>query len=156
MHIFGDPSHIPIVIVERVMNAPRRSTSENSYLRHLDVITSSGLLSGTGSETVEKLSGTNRAKNGRILKIVVFVHGFQASLVLFCFSLICRAISLCLARWFNSFFNYFHCAKFLLLDIQIMTTACVFCIGFKKKKILDFDNLLHLQISPQAFILISF
>lgn len=69
------------------MNAPRRSTSENSYLRHLDVIASSGLLSGTGSENVEKLSGTNRPKNGRILKIVVFVHGFQASLVILGFPL---------------------------------------------------------------------
>lgn len=79
MHIFGDPSHIPIVIVERVMNAPRRSTSENSYLRRLDVFTSTGLLTGTGSETVHKPSGTNKPKNGRVLKIVVFVHGFQAS-----------------------------------------------------------------------------
>ncbi|XP_048331496.1 uncharacterized protein LOC107422813 isoform X1 [Ziziphus jujuba] len=77
MHIFGDPSHIPIVIVERVMNAPRRSTSENSYLRRLDVFTSTGLLTGTGSETVHKPSGTNKPKNGRVLKIVVFVHGFQ-------------------------------------------------------------------------------
>ncbi|CAL8997658.1 unnamed protein product [Prunus brigantina] len=79
MHIFGDPSSIPIVIVERVLNAPRRTTSENSYLRNLDVINSPGLLSGSGSESVNKRSSYSSPKKGRVLKIVVFVHGFQAS-----------------------------------------------------------------------------
>ncbi|XP_062101123.1 uncharacterized protein LOC133807022 [Humulus lupulus] len=77
MYIFGDPSRIPVLIVERVMNAPTRTTSENSYLRHLDVINSPALLSGPGSEAVDKLTGTNKPKNGRVLKVVVFVHGFQ-------------------------------------------------------------------------------
>ncbi|KAK9930043.1 hypothetical protein M0R45_027102 [Rubus argutus] len=77
LHIFGDPSSIPIVIVERVMNAPRRTTSENSYLRHFDLINAPGLLSGSGSESVNKQSGSSSSKKGRILKIVVFVHGFQ-------------------------------------------------------------------------------
>ncbi|XP_030494784.2 uncharacterized protein LOC115710561 isoform X1 [Cannabis sativa] len=76
MYIFGDPSRIPVLIVERVMNAPTRATSENSYLRHLDVINSPALLSARGSEAV-KLTGTNKPKNGRVLKVVVFVHGFQ-------------------------------------------------------------------------------
>jgi hypothetical protein len=61
------------------MNAPRRTTSENSYLRHLDLINAPGLLSGSGSESVNKQSGSSSSKKGRILKIVVFVHGFQAS-----------------------------------------------------------------------------
>ncbi|KAF4361654.1 hypothetical protein G4B88_028201 [Cannabis sativa] len=67
MYIFGDPSRIPVLIVERVMNAPTRATSENSYLRHLDVINSPALLSARGSEAV-KLTGTNKPKNGRVLK----------------------------------------------------------------------------------------
>ncbi|KAL5559878.1 hypothetical protein UlMin_036089 [Ulmus minor] len=77
LFIFGDPSRIPVLIVERVMNAPRRATSENSYLRHLDVINSLGLLKAPGSEVAPKVTAINKPKNGRILKIVVFVHGFQ-------------------------------------------------------------------------------
>lgn len=64
------------------MNAPRRTTSENSYLRHLDLINAPGLLSGSGSEFVNKQSGSSSSKKGRILNIVVFVHGFQASFLL--------------------------------------------------------------------------
>ncbi|GMN40240.1 hypothetical protein TIFTF001_009470 [Ficus carica] len=81
MHIFGDPSSIPVLIVERVMNAPRRTTSENSYLRHLDVIDSPGSPSAPGSEAGDKLTSMNKHANGRVLKAVVFVHGFQASLL---------------------------------------------------------------------------
>ncbi|KAM1120146.1 hypothetical protein ACFX13_045035 [Malus domestica] len=77
MHIFGDPSRIPIVIVERVLNAPRRTTSENSYLRNLDVINSPGLLSGSGSDSINKKSDYISPKKGCVLKLVVFVHGFQ-------------------------------------------------------------------------------
>lgn len=77
MHIFGDPSSIPVLIVERVMNAPRRTTSENSYLRHLDVIDSPGSPSAPGSEAGDKLTSMNKHANGRVLKAVVFVHGFQ-------------------------------------------------------------------------------
>lgn len=81
MHLFGDPSRTPVLIVERVMNAPRRTTSENSYLRHLDVINSPGLLGAPGSEAGDNQTSTNKQPNGRVLKIVVFVHGFQASLM---------------------------------------------------------------------------
>ncbi|KAF3571316.1 hypothetical protein F2Q69_00063630 [Brassica cretica] len=80
MHIFGDPMRVPIVIIERVWNAPRRTFSENSYMRHVDKIDSS-LLNGHDDE-----SGTRKHNNsqhgGRELKIVVFVHGFQASTIL--------------------------------------------------------------------------
>lgn len=31
MQIFADPSHVPIVIVERVLNAPMRSSTGDSY-----------------------------------------------------------------------------------------------------------------------------
>ncbi|KAB1212117.1 hypothetical protein CJ030_MR5G011951 [Morella rubra] len=77
LHIFGNPAQIPIIIVERVMNAPRRTTSANSYLRNLDVIDSLGLLPGPSSVAVNKQSGSGPEQNGRVLKIVVFVHGFQ-------------------------------------------------------------------------------
>ena len=83
MQIFGNPSHIPIVIVERVMNARRRSSSQNSYLRHLDVIDSMGPLTGPSSAAANKKSGSGSLQNGRVLRIVVFVHGFQASFTLY-------------------------------------------------------------------------
>ncbi|KAG7944995.1 hypothetical protein I3843_15G130900 [Carya illinoinensis] len=77
MHLFGNPSQIPIVIIERVTNAPRRTTSANSYLRHLDVIDSQGLLIGPSSASAIKQSDFSLHQNVRALKIVVFVHGFQ-------------------------------------------------------------------------------
>lgn len=56
LHIFGDPSRIPIVIVERAVNAPHRSA--------------------VGTSVDMALAQTTRHAS-RILKIVVFVHGFQ-------------------------------------------------------------------------------
>ncbi|XP_021762712.1 protein FAM135A-like isoform X2 [Chenopodium quinoa] len=69
LHMFGDPSSVPVVIVERVINAPRRSSSGNSYFE----MTPSTLL----SELPNKISSGNHLSNGRSLKLVVFVHGFQ-------------------------------------------------------------------------------
>ncbi|XVF64268.1 hypothetical protein PTKIN_Ptkin09bG0154800 [Pterospermum kingtungense] len=77
MQVFGDPSGIPIVIIERVMNAPRRTFSDNSYLRNLDIMGSATSHIDHSSEAGKKLSSTNVAQNGCDLKIVVFVHGFQ-------------------------------------------------------------------------------
>lgn len=77
LHIFGDPSHIPIVIVERVINAPRRTISANSYFSHFDFKDSARLVSGSSFETTKKQSGAGPQQNGCILKVVVFVHGFQ-------------------------------------------------------------------------------
>ncbi|KAK3000770.1 hypothetical protein RJ639_020617, partial [Escallonia herrerae] len=77
MHIFGDPSRIPIIIVERVVNAPMRSTSGNTYFSNLDQKDTHSILSGIGSKPVNKLSGASPRQSGRVLKIVVFVHGFQ-------------------------------------------------------------------------------
>ncbi|XP_022768565.1 protein FAM135A-like isoform X2 [Durio zibethinus] len=75
MQIFGDPSGIPIVIIERVMNAPRRTFSDNSYLRNLDIMNLA--TSCTVPEAGKKILSTIAEQNGRDLKIVVFVHGFQ-------------------------------------------------------------------------------
>ncbi|KAG8632741.1 protein FAM135A isoform X2 [Manihot esculenta] len=78
MHIFGDPQRIPIIFVERVINSPRRTLSENSYFRNCDLIDSLGLLAAPRTESLKKLpsSSTSRRK-ARDLKIGVFVHGFQ-------------------------------------------------------------------------------
>lgn len=77
MHIFGDPSRIPIVIIERVANAPMRTTSGNSYFSHPDHKDTHSMLSDLGSKETNKIRDT-LPRSGRILKIVVFVHGFQA------------------------------------------------------------------------------
>ncbi|PNY12129.1 protein FAM135A [Trifolium pratense] len=79
MQIFGDPLRIPVVLVERVMNVPRRSISEISFLGHVGLVDSHSLTNGLDSDTSRKKSAPQR--NVRVLKIVVFVHGFQACLV---------------------------------------------------------------------------
>ncbi|KAL0748203.1 hypothetical protein Bca101_030205 [Brassica carinata] len=75
MHILGDPMRVPIIIIERVLNAPRRTLSDNSYLRHVDML-DSGLLNAVNDDG-EKTKATSSQKSARELKIVVFVHGFQ-------------------------------------------------------------------------------
>ncbi|XP_021858514.1 uncharacterized protein [Spinacia oleracea] len=70
LHMFGDPSSVPVVIVERVINAPRRSSSSNSYLEGTP-------LTRISDQIVSNISKEDQQKNGRSLKIVVFVHGFQ-------------------------------------------------------------------------------
>ncbi|XVF36505.1 hypothetical protein REPUB_Repub19eG0064000 [Reevesia pubescens] len=77
MQIFGDPSGIPIVIVEHVMNAPRRTFSDNSYWRNLDTMESVSSRAALSSQAGKTLSSTSAAPNGFDLKIVIFVHGFQ-------------------------------------------------------------------------------
>ncbi|KAI3697053.1 hypothetical protein L6452_29776 [Arctium lappa] len=71
LHIFGDPSRIPIIIVERVVNAPLHSPSGNSYFRNMDPKNTNGML----PEIDSRFSGNQQ--KGRVLKIAVFVHGFQ-------------------------------------------------------------------------------
>lgn len=68
MNIYGDPSQIPIIIVEEAMNTPVRAICRNSYISRVDQKDKNSLLKESAS------SGSNR----RPLSIVVFVHGFQA------------------------------------------------------------------------------
>ncbi|KAK9665800.1 hypothetical protein RND81_14G137500 [Saponaria officinalis] len=75
LQMFGDPSLVPVVIVERVINAPRRSCSGNSYFGHANQKASPNLL--TELKSTSKISSADQQVNGRVLKIVVFVHGFQ-------------------------------------------------------------------------------
>ncbi|GMI91049.1 hypothetical protein like AT1G09980 [Hibiscus trionum] len=77
MQIFGDPLAIPIVIVEHVLNAPRRTLSYNSYMKNLDVIDSVASHADISSNEGKKPSSAIAAKRIRDLKVVVFVHGFQ-------------------------------------------------------------------------------
>ncbi|KAI4366512.1 hypothetical protein MLD38_022382 [Melastoma candidum] len=77
MQIFGDPSRIPIIIVERVVSAPRRTVSVNSYFANLGQKDSKGFGDGSSHESAEKTPGTVLQQNSRVLKMVVFVHGFQ-------------------------------------------------------------------------------
>ncbi|XP_047149714.1 uncharacterized protein LOC124821803 isoform X2 [Vigna umbellata] len=74
MQIFGDPLRTPIVIVEHVLNVPRRFPSENSLLRHIGHMDCDGfplnLYDSIGKKSAQQ-------SNDRVLKIVVFVHGFQ-------------------------------------------------------------------------------
>ncbi|KAL8457650.1 hypothetical protein ACS0TY_035496 [Phlomoides rotata] len=77
MHIFGDPSRIPVVIVEQVINVPLHSTRGNSYLSQTDQKDTNSLFNEFCSNTTNPLSGVSTRQNGRALKIVVFVHGFQ-------------------------------------------------------------------------------
>lgn len=76
MHIFGDPLRNPVILVERVMNAQFRTRSGNSFFSPLEH--SANILMGTRLNTGNKLSGTGTPRSSRILRIVVFVHGFQA------------------------------------------------------------------------------
>lgn len=77
MNIFGDPSRIPIVIIERVLNSPVRSSSGNSYFAKLEQ-KNSNILSAVVDASSRKISAASPRQSGRVLKIVVFVHGFQA------------------------------------------------------------------------------
>ncbi|KAL0364622.1 UNVERIFIED_CONTAM: hypothetical protein Sangu_0559800 [Sesamum angustifolium] len=71
------PSRVPIVLVERVVNAPVRPTSGNSYFSHVDQKYTNSLTTGVGSDSSNKLSGASPRQSGRVLKIVFFVHGFR-------------------------------------------------------------------------------
>lgn len=78
MHIFGDPMRVPIVIIERVWNSPKRTFSDRLSMRHVDKI-DSNLLNEHDDENGSAKHNIPQ-HSGRELKIVVFVHGFQASI----------------------------------------------------------------------------
>ncbi|KAK6945285.1 protein of unknown function DUF676, lipase-like [Dillenia turbinata] len=77
MQIFGDPLHVPVIIVERVVNALQQSHSGNSFFSPLDAKENGSLFAGPDFRALSKLSGASSRQSGRVLKIVVFVHGFQ-------------------------------------------------------------------------------
>lgn len=81
LQIFGDPSRVPIVIVERVINAPSHSLSGNSLLNPWNQENTKDLNGRVSPPSDRQLLGANTHQNGRVLKIVVFVHGFQVCFV---------------------------------------------------------------------------
>ncbi|XP_020245658.1 protein FAM135B-like isoform X2 [Asparagus officinalis] len=73
MHIFGDPSHVPIVLIEQhVMNVPLHGSAKNLSFSSLGQNDSAFVSKGRGDRVVQISK-----KNGRLLKVAVFVHGFQ-------------------------------------------------------------------------------
>ncbi|KAM7250422.1 hypothetical protein ACFE04_022305 [Oxalis oulophora] len=77
MHMFEDPARIPVIIVERIMDGPTRTISGNSYYSHTDMIHTSSLPTGCFREIVKVAPKASSLENERVLKVVVFVHGFQ-------------------------------------------------------------------------------
>ncbi|CAI0439192.1 unnamed protein product [Linum tenue] len=63
MHIYRDPSHIPIITIDHFVNSPSHKTGGHSYLKNKP-----------NTSTQMDSSSTEPSK---ILKVVVFVHGFQ-------------------------------------------------------------------------------
>ncbi|XP_027355325.1 protein FAM135B-like [Abrus precatorius] len=74
MYIFGDPLRVPIIIVEHLENM-YRSTSVKSYF--IPLVEKARHILENGSKTSNKLSGNSPQRNEHILRVVVFVHGFQ-------------------------------------------------------------------------------
>lgn len=77
MYIFGDPLRVPIIIVERLENM-YRSASVNSYLipseeKAIHIVEN-------GSRAI-KMSGNSPQRNEHVLRVVVFVHGFEACFI---------------------------------------------------------------------------
>ncbi|XP_057428796.1 uncharacterized protein LOC130722164 isoform X2 [Lotus japonicus] len=73
MYIFGDPLRVPIIIVERLENM-YRSASVNSYLipseeKAIHIVEN-------GSRAI-KMSENSPQRNEHVLRVVVFVHGFE-------------------------------------------------------------------------------
>ncbi|XP_020220913.1 protein FAM135B isoform X2 [Cajanus cajan] len=74
MYIFGDPLRVPIIIVERLENMYRFGSVKSYFLpleekaRHI---------LENGSRDINKLPGNSPQQNEHVLRVVVFVHGFQ-------------------------------------------------------------------------------
>ncbi|XP_065865800.1 uncharacterized protein [Euphorbia lathyris] len=77
MHIFGDPLRIPIIIVEHVLDAPLHAQNGNSFISSLDPKDMLTISCAAKFESEKIAMGSSLKRNGRVLKIVVFVHGFQ-------------------------------------------------------------------------------
>ncbi|KAK8967313.1 hypothetical protein KSP40_PGU010399 [Platanthera guangdongensis] len=77
MQIFGDPSRIPVVIIEQhVMNVPLHGSSDNFLLSTSDENCTDAVTAATHEKNAPASSAFGK-RGYRILKAVVFVHGFQ-------------------------------------------------------------------------------
>ncbi|EEF43562.1 conserved hypothetical protein [Ricinus communis] len=77
MHMYEDPLSVPIIIVEHVSDAPLHNHNGNSCISYLYQKNLLKIPTGTKSGAVQKLTGSRSQPCGRVMKIVVFVHGFQ-------------------------------------------------------------------------------
>jgi hypothetical protein len=75
MYIFGDPLLVPIIIVERVTNVYRSASVNSDFL---SVENGARHILGNGSRSTNNMLSGSSKKNGHVLRVVVFVHGFQA------------------------------------------------------------------------------
>lgn len=74
MYLFGDPLLVPIIIVERMANVYRTASLDSSYI---SMENDARHILGNGSRSAKKWSGSSQ-QNSHVLRVVVFVHGFQA------------------------------------------------------------------------------
>ena len=93
MHIYADPSCIPVVRIEKhVMIVPRHCSSED-FLTDTSEPGDTFLPPLLRGLSLEK--NTSGCKSGYVLRAVIFVHGFQVRFLLrtgnSCFSLITSA-----------------------------------------------------------------
>ncbi|KAK7363210.1 hypothetical protein VNO77_05343 [Canavalia gladiata] len=76
MYIFEDPLLVPIIIVEHLRNV-YHSAGVNSNIIPLE--DEARHILENGSRATNKLCGSSPQQNGHVLRIVVFVHGFQGN-----------------------------------------------------------------------------
>lgn len=78
MQIYADPSRVPVVLIEQhVMVVPQHTSSKDLASNTSEQKDTIVLPKLQGESLVPKSSAGK--KSGRILRAVIFVHGFQAS-----------------------------------------------------------------------------
>ena len=78
MHIYADPSRVPVVLIEQhVMVVPQHGSSKDLALNAAEQKDTIVLPKLQGDSLATKSSVSK--KSGRILRAIIFVHGFQAS-----------------------------------------------------------------------------
>jgi len=78
MHIYADPSRVPVVLIEQhVMVVPQHGSSKDLALNAAEQKDTIVLPKLQGDSLATKSSVGK--KSGRILRAIIFVHGFQAS-----------------------------------------------------------------------------
>ncbi|XP_050232196.1 uncharacterized protein LOC126680935 [Mercurialis annua] len=79
MHMYGDPLCVPIIIVEHVSDAPLHNHNGNPCISHLNEKHMHDIPAATKFGAVKQSTGRSLQLHGLVLKIVVFVHGFQGN-----------------------------------------------------------------------------
>lgn len=78
MHIYAEPSCVPVVLIEQhVMVVPQHGSSKDLASNASEQKDTIVLPKLQGESLLTKNSAGK--KSGRILRAVIFVHGFQAS-----------------------------------------------------------------------------